>query len=348
VIDETELITPVELQAARDLGPAHRQMPEEFVKFLTQLWKDQLAKARGGFGSLIVLERKIWFDQILSSGRIATLADRAYQSFDGQRALEAISSRAVSIPEEWVFEDKRNWSDKEAYLKIFNEILDALDKFLTNEKTVGWRTFTPGAFAKRVKRPKVGPWRLLQELSRGGSVAGVLNRESVPSLRTTPSPGNLLRALQSTLIVADQWDNIAQKNRALRPALRYRLSVYELHRIIIAFKAAFPEYVERLRKEHGEGAKTGEPVLRHAATQLNESLEPFASGFKPPTKAIKFSRYRAISDFIHALYGKSFTDAKFGLQRVHEWCRPRRRVPGAGVEEARPGTTQTTANPPIC
>jgi hypothetical protein len=160
-------------------------MRSELVQFLTKLWKGQLTKTRSGFGSLIVLKRKIWFDQIVSSSRIAALADRAYQSSDGQHALQSIASRAVSIPEEWFSEDKRIWSDKEAYLKIFSEILDALDKFLTIEKTVGWTKFEPGALAKRLKQAKVGPWRLLDELSRGTNVEGILRREQIISQDTT-------------------------------------------------------------------------------------------------------------------------------------------------------------------
>jgi hypothetical protein len=120
------------------------------------------------------------------------------------------------------------------------------------------------------------------------------------------------------VIRADRWDNIRQKEPAHITSERYRFSIYELHTIVSAFKAAYPEYVERLRKEHGGGAKTGDQVSRHAATALNESLEPFAFGFKPPRRAIKFGRYTAISDFIHALYGKSFTDERFLPQRVHE------------------------------
>jgi hypothetical protein len=255
-----------------------------------------------------------------------------------------MARRAVSIPEEWFSEEKRIWSDKEAYLSIFREILDKLDNFLTIEKTVRRTEFESGAFAKRLKRSKGGPWRFLHSWVRSGSVAGVLEQVQVPIFRTQPTPGNLLGQLRSSVIVADRWDNIEQNAPTRVLPVRYRLSVYELHRIVLAFKKAYPEYIEGLREEHSEGATTRDTVLRHAATELNKVLEPFAPGFKPPQKAIKFGKNTAISDFLDALYGKSFVPETLSPKRVHDWCRglPPRSADGASSASLQSGEPNQT------
>jgi hypothetical protein len=116
---------------------------------------------------------------------------------------------------------------------------------------------------------------------------------------------------------------------------RYVLSIYELQKIVRAFRQPLEGYIDRLWKEHDPGLMEGHAVLRYTAHSLDKALDRFAAGFK--SKAIKFSRDSAISCFIGVLYGEHYSDMDaFEPRRVNAWCRARRNSHPPRPTSARP------------
>ena len=334
-------------------GPAHTDMPSEFVKFVTTLWNHQYAEGCRSFSRGMIEDRKIYFDRILSNVDLARLATRGYETLPGQKVLQAMVAEAVCIPECWQLDDKRSWSDRETYLRLFGNILTDLGKFL-NIETSGapstrgthgeyvpvWTEFEPGASA-RAARTHLGSSTLLEELSKraDGFETGQVDRvrafrqvarpspDSAPTTwRAQPMRGNLLVDLRSNVISSSQWDKVDNLGVLVKSSPgRYVLSIYDLQKIIRAFRKPLEKHLNSSRRKHDSGVMEGHAVLRYTARTLDKMLNRFTKDFQSKPKTINFSRYGAISCFIGALYGEHYSRGEvFEPRRVHAWCRSRR------------------------
>ena len=186
----------------------------------------------------------------------------------------------------------------------------------------------------------------MRELSQNAELSSMLSvpRPSLTShtkdrLSQPTGVGNLLHALYVTTTYLEAAENDfnvtdenSNKNKSPQ-ASRYRLSIYDLNRIIVDFKAAAVELREKLKKEHDNSIGAGNAILRHAANNLNASVEIFSSDFRAPSRKIRFDRYAAVSDFIDVLYGKSFTVSNYSPRQIYTWCRIDNHVRPKKLEE---------------
>jgi hypothetical protein len=340
-----------------EVGPAHPDMPLDFIKFITVLWKRHNADGRRTFSREIIKDRKVYFDRILSNNDLAKFVASKYKSVPAQKALHAMVREAVYIPERWQSDDKRSWGDKETYLHIFDDILQDLE-LLLNIETMGpasietngkfvpvWIEFRSRAMA-RAARSKVGRSNLLEALSNrevsqpDRARAFEENPKPIPGSnptkwRSQPMRGNLLTDLRSNVISASQWDRVDGAG-ALVDSLssRYVLSIYDFQKIVRAFRQPLERYIDRLWKEHDHGLTEGHAVLRYTAHALDKALDRFAAGFS--SKTVNFSRDSAISCFIGALYSEHYIKEAFEPRRVNAWCRARRNSHPPRPTSARP------------
>jgi hypothetical protein len=90
------------------------------------------------------------------------LAKLGYRTEEGKAALHSITTRAVSIPQEWLLEDKRSLRDEDAHIDLFAALLGLMDEFLQVEKSTVWMQFASGSrFSRRVQQSKkMGPGRV--------------------------------------------------------------------------------------------------------------------------------------------------------------------------------------------
>jgi hypothetical protein len=284
-------------------------------------------------------ERKVVFDDILANSRVARLAKLGYQTEEGRAALHSITTRAVSIPQEWRSEDKRSLRDKEAHIDLFLAALDQMNEFLNVEQTSAWMQFSPSSrLSRRVRRSgPMGAGRVINTLARSQKARPSVHtsprgdvplRVARPSL-TAPSKdrssqpflGDLLDALGVEVDTRRSWEVAEGGTKLDNKPSRYSLSVYDLHRIILAFKAEVPNYRKQLQLEHDPWIRSEHAMLRHAARELNYSIKPFFDKFNTTERKIKFSRYEATSCFIDALYGQWFPETAYNRKKVYQWCR---------------------------
>jgi hypothetical protein len=284
-----------------DLGEAHvhPSMPAPYVEFVRQLWHTEEDESKYTWSWQLVTDRRSIYLNLLASETLGTELQRVYETSIGAKIAEALTSQAVHIPELWMSEDKRTKKEQAAQFRTLRAAVSAMERVLA---------------------------RLAQDRT--------LPKEGVTQHRRATRFSSKLDA-QAHRLIPLAFDDVLSEPVVLRRskgrAIRVRLSIYDLNKMLRAFVKPINHKIENINKFRTHAASNpvlrymgqitkGTPQVRYAVLLLDHSIDRFARDLK----AFNLSRDKLISAFVRAVY-PNIDERVAAYQAVNRICGQRRK-----------------------